>query len=374
LSNGNVLVAGGVNKQGVVLTSAEIYDAAAGAWNAAGDLSVPRAYHTANLLSDGTVLVIGGEVILEILPNRVRYLTYDSAEIYDPATGIWTPTAKMPSPRGHHASTLLADGKVLVIGGDNDHLNQNSAALYDPATGTWRSTGDSLVARWQPHATLLPNGEVLVAGGNGGIQSSELYDPVTGQWRATGLMTSPRREHTLTVLPDGKVLAAGGHLEDENYYTGEVTILDTAELYDPATGRWTATARMNSIRASHSATLLGNGNVLVAAGWTNTGSLSSTELYFPSSPQLTLTSTTYCVGASWTLRVKSPEPDAWIRLAGTSNGQPWEVPNWHHTDVNGHFSETASFPPGSEGAHAIRVDIAGKVSNVVSFSVDRCPL
>src|SRR5262245_19725579 len=280
LADGKVLVAGGHSDQGV-LSSAEIYDPLTGQWTTTGDLNVPRAHHTANLLADGSVLVIGGQVVLEVLPQKVRYLTYSTTEIYAPATRTWSYAGTMPSPHAHHASTSLANGNVLVIGGDEDHRNTPRAALFDPLTRTWTATGDLASGRWEPRATLLPTGKVLVAGGNNelGAETAELYDPVTGQWSVTSPMSVPRRGHTATLLPDGKVLVAGGHKDDEDYYTGNVTVLDTAELYDPATEQWSATASMNAARYGHLATLLASGKVVVAGGNVNGGGLNTAELY-----------------------------------------------------------------------------------------------
>jgi hypothetical protein len=112
----------------------------------------------------------------------------------------------------------------------------------------------------------------------------------------------------------------------------------------------------------------------VAGGWVFGGNRISTELYNDEYPVLSLSSTNYCLGAPWNLRVQSLAPDSSIRLVGTSNGKPWEIADWRKTDDSGNYSETAAFPPGSEGDHTLYVEIDGRVSNEVSFSVTRCEI
>ena len=141
----------------------------------------------------------------------------------------------MATARYDHTATLLPNGQVLVAGGFGGNYLA-SAELYDPATGLWTATGSMAAARFCHTVTLLPNGQVLVAGGfndaSGALASAELYDPATGLWTATGSMATKRDGHTATLLPNGQVLVAGG-------YNG--VFLASAELYDPATGLWTAT-------------------------------------------------------------------------------------------------------------------------------------
>jgi hypothetical protein len=125
---------------------------------------------------------------------------------------------------------------------------------------------------------LLPSGQVLVAGGLSGFESStELYDPATGTWTATGSLITARSKHTATLLPNGKVLVAGG-IGDNG------TFLISAEVYDPATGLWSSTGSLATARAFHTATLLPDSKVLVAGGaGSNYGPLASAELYDPAS-------------------------------------------------------------------------------------------
>ena len=128
-------------------------------------------------------------------------------------------------------------------------------------------------------ATLLPNGKVLVAGvaGNG----AQIYDPATGRWTATGTMTTSRLDHTATLLPNGKVLVAGGRIGDNS--------LSSAEMYDPNTGLWMAVGALTTKRDSHTATLLPDGKVLVAGGQGSSRSYYSAELYDPATETWTAT-------------------------------------------------------------------------------------
>jgi hypothetical protein len=103
--------------------------------------------------------------------------------------------------------------------------------------------------------TLLPDGKWLVAGGETGNSSDDadsatLYDPATGTWTKTGKMSAKRRWHVATLLSNGKVLVTGGHLggNSVDYAHGELIDLASAELYDPVTGKWTATGSMNIAR------------------------------------------------------------------------------------------------------------------------------
>ena len=281
LPNGRVLVAGG-DFQWPYSANAELYDPATGMWRATGSMTTIRVSHTATLLPNGRVLVAGGywDALLA------------SAELYDPATRVWTATGSMATVRWGHTATLLPNGQVLVAGGrgrNNPPDSLASAELYDPASGMWTVTGSMATGRWQHTATLLPNGQVLVAGGlnrhHGYLASAELYDPATGVWTATGDLASARELHTATLLPNGQVLVAGGDVSPL-VAGGDVSRdpyrpTPTAELYDPATGSWTATASLRPPRRSHTATLLRNGRVLVSGGYNfgDYGGLASAELY-----------------------------------------------------------------------------------------------
>jgi uncharacterized delta-60 repeat protein len=254
LPDGRVLVAGGLGA--AASRSAELYDPATGTFTTTGGLERARVDHTATLLADGRVLVAGSSAPA---PGHANAM---SAEIYDPATGLWTPTGGLAHPHGRHTATLLASGRVLVVGG-GPLLQSSPPEIYDPATGTWSAAGTLSVGRVGHQATRLANGRVLVSGGAtlsplpAVLRRTDVYDPATGTWTQGADLSVPRLGHTATLLADGRVLAAGG--------TGAPSSAGSAERYDPATGAWTPTAGMGA-RALHGEARLATGRVLLAAG------------------------------------------------------------------------------------------------------------
>lgn len=265
---------------GVALVGSGIFRPARPAvWTVTGSMvETYRIGHTATLLPDGRVLVVGGG------QNFSGLFDLATAELYDPHTGTWTSTAPMTDVRWGHTATLLPNGMVLVAGGQPDGGGSESwasALLFDPATGTWEPTAPMLVARTGHTATLLSSGQVLVSGGYnsaGALSSAELYDPDLRSWTATGDMGLARVGHAATLLADGHVLVAGSGTP-----TGDVVA--SAELYNPNTGTWSDTGSLAAGRAGPTATLLSDGRVLVVGG-TDGGSsfsnaLASAEIYNP---------------------------------------------------------------------------------------------
>jgi hypothetical protein len=278
-TNGRVLVTGGYNGSAYVATG-ELYDPTANIFNSAGSMAASRGFHSATLLPSGLVLISGG------LTNGNVYLT--STEIYNGSAPAFSSTPLMSTVRQSPTATVLANTKVLVAGGTGPAGTLNSAELYDPIGGSYTTVAAAMVSTRAAHsATLLQNGQVLLAGGeasNGAdLSSAELYNPAsgaTGAFQITGAMAGARSSHSATLLPNGQVLVAGGYLNS--------TAVGTAELYDPSSGSFTSTGNLNTPRASHTATLLPNGKVLIAGGsGTDTLSISSTEVYDPASGTFT---------------------------------------------------------------------------------------
>jgi TATA-box binding protein (TBP) (component of TFIID and TFIIIB) len=226
-------------------------------------MTLGRSGHTAKLLKNGTVLIVGGWT--------GRDASRRTAEIYDPGTGKFTPTGSLVVERSGNTATLLLNGKVLVTGGvDRSENSLASAEIYDPETGAFSLTGTMSEPRGQHTATILKNGKVLVAGGGSGdypsqtvYRSADLYDPATGKFTPTGQMTECRHKHAAILLPSGKVLIAGG--ADNRDWHGEYS---SAELYDPAAGTFRATGPMSTSRFKlpEAVVLLKSGKVLIAGG------------------------------------------------------------------------------------------------------------
>ena len=230
LADGRVLITGGMtaSRETALLASAEIYDPSTGAFTGAGNMSEPRADHTATLLLDGKVLVAGGLG----LRNSSSGLT-SSAELYDPATNSFSPVAGMNFHRHKHSAVLLNDGKVLIAGGIASYPDKpryTTAELFDPATNSFVKTGDMILDRFKVKnaAVLLRNGRVLIAGGSWGL---EIYDPATGTFSFKPSQMMMRYYSTATLLPDGRVVIIGGYsgIQPGDFYHSSAS----AWIYSP---------------------------------------------------------------------------------------------------------------------------------------------
>jgi hypothetical protein len=244
-------------------------------YSVTGSMTTGREEHTATTLNDGKVLVVGGYSEFQAIPVP---------EVYDPATGTFSLTGTASTDRFSHTATLLPNGLVLIAGGSSKFAILPSAELYDPSTGSFHGTGPMSTPRYRHTATLLKTGQVLIAGGEdpgGPVSSAEIYDPATGQFTSVGSMALAHSEHTATLLVDGRVLISSGRCFCFDKSGGGLTA--TAELFDPATQTFTSTGSLLTQRAGHSAALLANGKVLVAAGYTNLPQIVATngELYDP---------------------------------------------------------------------------------------------
>ena len=272
LEDGRVLIVGGRFFGGVVSQVAHVYDPVTNTFAATASPQTARFAHTATRLLDGRILIAGG--------RTGDGTDTASAELYDPATGTFHTTGSLSTTRSSAAAALLGDGRVLIAGGlmltiPGSGVGLSSAELYDPATGLFGTTGSMGVARAAPQATVLANGKVLITGGFL-TDLAEAYDPDLGTFSNAGRMTTPRASHSSTLLSHGRVLIAGGHVG----FVGSRPATDnSAEIYDPDSARFCATASMSVARQQHMAALLADGRVLVAGGFDGSRDVSSAEVF-----------------------------------------------------------------------------------------------
>ncbi len=300
LGDGRVLVAGGKNDD-QDLSTAEIYDPKARTWSAAKPMNASRSKHTATFLpKDRVVLVVGGN---SAPPNTA------SAEVYDPVAGTWSATDPMSTPgsRQSHTATLLSNGKVLVIGGRSIPPPRgagptffalienatNSAELYDPSSTTkhWSNVRPMSAKRSGHTATLFTIDKVdkvLVAGGRsefvGPLATAELYDSASGTWSPAGSMSQARFDHTATLI-GSQVLVVGGSNPSGPLTSTE--FYDSAKNAEPAKA-WREETLITTKRTQHTATSLADGRVLVAGGTVapagGTAAPAAADLYMPPKP------------------------------------------------------------------------------------------
>ncbi|HUP68874.1 MAG TPA: kelch repeat-containing protein [Acidimicrobiales bacterium] len=314
LPSGQVLVAGGAPNLYRNRGPSQIWDPPTGTWRRTGSSARSHSSATATLLSDGRVLLAGGTVgSLDPTPDAEVYdpdatgvaPTESITEIFDVPTvetvqGGWAPTAPMIVPgRAQHTSTLLADGSVLVVGGDRDNASDTGLTTAErfhpqerPATGWWSPAGTLSSAIAGHTASLLPDGRVLVVGGctdkrcsSGPAPSTYIYDPESNSWTAGPTMAYSRGKHTATTMADGKVLVAGGCSGVVTREAACTAYSATAEVFDPASETWGAASPLLEARERHAAALLPGGKVLATGGSSSkAGSdvvLTSAELYDP---------------------------------------------------------------------------------------------
>jgi N-acetylneuraminic acid mutarotase len=238
-----------------------------------GKLSEARAAHTATRLKNGKILIAGG--------MERNGVFFDDADIFDPKTNNFARAKnKMSIKRVSHTATLLPDGKVLIVGGWSNRLPEASAEIYNSQTETFTPIGNSLHRRSGHAATLLNNGKVLITGGFDGqnyLSEAEIFDPQNNSFTVIGKMQNARSVHSATKLANGRILMTGGEMSP-----GQIS--SSAEIFDPQTKIFTLTKAMNAVRYKHDSVLLKGGRVLVFGGSDNrdwNGQYKSAEIFDP---------------------------------------------------------------------------------------------
>lgn len=272
-------------------------------WSAAsGTMTTTRSWHTAEILATGKVLLAGGSYKAGA---ATTYLA--TSELYDPATKTFAATGSMTAARANHASALLADGKILVTGGQNATGILASAETYDSGSATWTATGPMTAARHRHSVLSLGSSGVLVAGGASSVEpllSAELYFPSTRSFSATGAMTWPRRDFYLAPLPGGKVLAAFGYA---NKWPN--VDLQQTEVFEPLTGTWAAGVDNYPGRSMAAGAVLKDGRVLFAGGYASglSANITTASVFNPAT-------------ATWTTGSALSVRRQWLTLTTMSNG------------------------------------------------------
>jgi N-acetylneuraminic acid mutarotase len=266
LQNGKVLVAGGHPGNLTATATAEVFNPYANTWTAVASMKSPRRSFGACTLANGQVLVAGGNATSGDVT---------SAELYNPTTNTWTLTGSLATAREDFSMTCLVNGEVLVAGGSGTLGLVNTAELYNPTSGTWSTAGTLPYAIHTQGAVQLTNGNVLIAGGNTGVGPTTLaaiWSPTTNAWTLANGMINSRAWFALNLLNDGRVLAAGGLVNSL------LATTNAAEIYNPTTGNWTATTNMSVARYSGVSATLPAGPIVV--GGVNGGApITSSELY-----------------------------------------------------------------------------------------------
>ncbi|HKT48102.1 MAG TPA: IPT/TIG domain-containing protein, partial [Candidatus Acidoferrales bacterium] len=328
LPSGKVLVVGGSGDN-----SSELYDPVAKTFSYAGALNVIRGLHSATMLQNGKILIAGGVTPLDNFGDSTETAT---AELYDPSTQGFTPTGSLNFARQGHTATLLQNGQVLVVGGFQGGGNGSvgTAELYDPVSGTFTVTGSLSVARTGASATLLNDGTVLVAGGLtstlGGtsVATAEIYNPTTGTFTVISNLPAAQYAQSATLLSNGTVVLAGG----ATFTNGNPVPAAHVYIYDPVAQTFSVIASLGIARSGQTATVLKDGTVLLVGGENPSLNLpyDTAEVYTPSTQQLTgagATSTTHTnggvlVGGIAAGHTTTLLPDGTVLFVGGTNQNP----------------------------------------------------
>jgi Galactose oxidase, central domain len=264
---GGFLFAGGFNDASGSLVWAEIFHVDSGTFKATGKMASPRELFSATALPDGRVVVMGG---LSAVGLKVQA----TAEIYDPAAGVFSPGGALLHPRFGQATLYVpAVKRVLVVGGKTTGPGGDvfvpEAEWFDPeapAAMAFTAAGALGTPRDRATASFLPDGRVIVAGGSnakdGTLSSTEIFDPATSAFAAGPAMGTRRMAHAATPLGDGHIVMTGGW-SDSNMPASST---NAAEIFDPAAMAFAPLPALGEPRHDHAAVRLGACSVLVVGG------------------------------------------------------------------------------------------------------------
>lgn len=260
LPGGKVLIAAGFRKgpdghSQLYSNTAELYDPSTGKFSYTGSLQIARCGQTGTLLPGGDVLITGGN-------NDVPHLA--SAELYNSSTGTWTRLPDMLAGREGHRAVLLTNGKVLIIGGSNKPGIY--AELYNPGTRTFERAGASPLALSGSIVVQLRDGRIFISGGvrdKQAVQYSMIYDPATNRFTRGADLGIVKYKAGAALLPDGRVIIIGG--SDNRDWNGKYS---STEIYDPKKNTFTKgpSLRYQRFKLNNAVVTLRNGTIIVAGG------------------------------------------------------------------------------------------------------------
>jgi len=274
LADGKVLVYGAYDNFGTVKT--DVFNPTTNLFSAVGDANFPWNNSPGVLLANGKVLVAGG-----LTWTSNEWASTSTAGLFDPASNTWSATGSMITSRRGHFMIGLADGKVLVGGGNSDSGGVKSVDIYDPATGTFTSVADMPTTRADTHAALLPNGNVLVIGGYssglGHLKSAVIYNISTNSWSTVSSQMQTAHDYgaAIVTLNDGRIFIAGG-------WDSELHGISQTEIFDPSTNTFSAGPSLSERRADLTAHVLQDGKVVLIGGADGYGNVwNSVDIFDP---------------------------------------------------------------------------------------------
>jgi N-acetylneuraminic acid mutarotase len=312
MKNGNVVIIGGVGKN-KTLSSIEIFDADQNQFYKAGRLKTPRYMHAAVRLNDGRILVAGGMHKINDNKSILR-----SIEVFNPKTNRTSMIGKLNTARSSLTAELLSNGKVLFIGGANN-TPLRTAEVFNPVTqkiektlrmvfshsdfdsiktsegkifvfggngsgpasiekleiNRFKKVSELSVGRFGLIATELSSGDILLTGGftrARTLNAAEIFNPASNTVQTLPPMHEVRDAHTVTPLQNGKALIAGGA------NMGKST--PTMEIFDPSTNTFSSIAPLQQPRSSHTATTLTDGRIIFIGGFDGAGQIIPTAEFF----------------------------------------------------------------------------------------------
>lgn len=328
----------------------------AGGWHTAGHLQEARNATNVVVVGTGDVLVVGSDYQTSWLSACGAATNgSDSVEIGDPSAQTWEKTDSLSAPREAPVVVALRDGQTLMTGGQRGENFEpaafSSTYVFDPSTRRWSRSGLLNTARSGAAGVALPDGRVLVAGGvfldaattPRILDSAELWDPGSGRRSRTGRLAEPRLDASAVALTDGRVLIVGGIARREDAPLEQAS----AEVYDPLSGQWSSAGTLEAARPGFVLVALADGGALAAGGLGNRGL--GERLPVPTVERFDPVSNTWSAAADLPVAVAGAAAvrlaDGLVLIAGGSARPPVQIDPDAGTYKSGLIADAAIFDP-----------------------------